>query len=147
MLVVWRWFALRETPPWLLKFSQSWPAFMAVGSWVFCAAVLGRLLLLGSDAPDASVAACPLRAITGIPCPFCGCSHSLAAYARGDLLEGFWFHPLSPVLAALFTWSVAMVAVQSWRGRPLSLSSGLIRIWVVVSVFGWAAKLVFPQPN
>ena len=48
---------------------------------------------------------CWLRKLTGIPCPSCGCTRSLAAWATLDLGQAFRFNPLFFVLCvALIVW-------------------------------------------
>lgn len=41
---------------------------------------------------------CPLRAISGVPCPTCGLGRSLLATWSGDLLRAWHLHFLGPVL-------------------------------------------------
>ena len=39
--------------------------------------------------------ACPIRAITGVPCPTCGITRSTLALLRLDFQESFYYHPLT----------------------------------------------------
>lgn len=41
---------------------------------------------------------CPLRRITGVPCPFCGMTTATLAFARGDLGAAVAANPLALVL-------------------------------------------------
>ena len=48
---------------------------------------------------------CPIRYVTGIPCPGCGITRAVLALLRLDFTEAFHFHPLVfllPVLALLW---------------------------------------------
>jgi hypothetical protein len=42
---------------------------------------------------------CPLRQVTGLPCPGCGLTRSCLAMVRGDWLEMWRQHPFGPVFA------------------------------------------------
>jgi len=56
---------------------------------------------------------CGLRTLTGIPCPFCGSTHALAAWSRGDLQAAFQWNPLvSAGLVALALWLI--LAGRDW---------------------------------
>jgi hypothetical protein len=59
------------------------------------------VLLYGLPFPQ-----CWLRKLTGIPCPSCGCTRSLASWATLDLEQAFRFNPLFFLLcAAVLAWS------------------------------------------
>lgn len=62
---------------------------------------------------------CPLRRLTGIPCPMCGMTTGVVAAVHGDLGAGLAANPAAPVLvlavlAAWLAWGVCRLA-----GRPL----------------------------
>jgi len=60
---------------------------------------------------------CWLRKLTGIPCPSCGCTRSLAAWAMLDLEQAFRFNPLFFLLCvALLAWS-ALRLVEKFSQR------------------------------
>lgn len=61
-------------------------------------ATLG-LLQVGLFAAGLGGWTCPVRAVTGVPCPGCGLTHSLAALACGHWSEAVADHPLGPVVA------------------------------------------------
>ncbi|MDT2738768.1 DUF2752 domain-containing protein [Enterococcus canintestini] len=44
---------------------------------------------------------CPLRAITGVPCPMCGMTRSFIHLAHGDISGAFSYHPLFWVIILL----------------------------------------------
>ena len=57
---------------------------------------LGMIGLAGAAAiyPIAHIpTACPLRATTGIPCPFCGMSRAVSAAVHGHLTQSLSFNP------------------------------------------------------
>ncbi|MFQ5558091.1 MAG: DUF2752 domain-containing protein [Acidimicrobiales bacterium] len=41
---------------------------------------------------------CPLRRVTGVPCPFCGMTTGVTATAHGDLLGAVAANPAAPLL-------------------------------------------------
>ncbi|WP_088893259.1 DUF2752 domain-containing protein [Leptolyngbya ohadii] len=52
---------------------------------------------------------CPLRSLTGIPCPFCGMTRSLMAAARGNFVEAIDYHAFGVLLVG-----VLLLAVLHW---------------------------------
>lgn len=80
---------------------------------------------------------CPLRALTGLDCPFCGGLR--AANDLSDLRVGDAFHSnalfvtLVPVLVAAWAWW----AWRSWRGGPVRGPSG-----APARVLWWSAAAV-----
>jgi hypothetical protein len=58
-------------------------------------------------------ALCPLRRITGIPCPGCGMTTGVVATVRGHVLDGFAANPVAPFLVLL------AIAAVVWRGLAL----------------------------
>jgi hypothetical protein len=84
--------------------------------------------------------ACPFRWATGLPCPFCGMTHATIALGGGHVRDALHFHPLAPVVLALFVWASVLLVLD----KPSRVSAGTIllvtaAIWVVrLSVF-WAA--------
>jgi hypothetical protein len=61
---------------------------------------------------------CPLRALTGIPCPSCFLTRATCASLRGDLAGAIQLHAFGPPLAAgLVIWSV--LAMRQRRLLPL----------------------------
>jgi hypothetical protein len=71
--------------------------------------------------------ACPLRAATGIPCPFCGMTRACVAAVHGHLGTSLAFNPAG-VLVVL----VALTALL----RPQLISRVRTPMWAVVIAFG-----------
>ncbi|MGL5882591.1 DUF2752 domain-containing protein [Synechococcus elongatus] len=70
---------------------------------------------------------CPLLALTGLPCPTCGLTRSLAATWRGDWVKAVQFHVFGP---PLFTIGLAIGLVwlaELWRQRSLLPWRSLVR--------------------
>ena len=69
---------------------------------------------------------CWLRKFTGVPCPTCGCTRSLLAWAQWDLAQAFLFNPLFFLACAgVLAWCLVATAekafgrvwLSSWRSR------------------------------
>ena len=111
----------------------------------------GLLALFGLAAsiyaPDLvmRLAHCPLRDVTGVPCPTCGGTHAAVAMAHGRLAEAFTSSPLVAGGLVLFSfWLVAGVVttlVPAWR-RRLVLETGEKRtarvLAVLIVLLGWS---------
>ena len=67
---------------------------------------------------------CPLRAVTGVPCPGCGLTHAFAALARGDWDGALGHHALVPVFAAI---GVVLVAAAIAPAALRARLGGLVR--------------------
>ncbi|MGM0139236.1 hypothetical protein IGI65_001688 [Enterococcus sp. DIV0755b] len=44
---------------------------------------------------------CPLKAVTGLPCPVCGMTRAFIHLAQGDITTAFYYHPLFWVIILL----------------------------------------------
>jgi len=103
-------------------------------------ALLGVLLaaLLPERMARAGPTLCPVRRLTGLPCPACGVTRSWNAAARLKLLDSLRFHPLGmPAMVATI--------VVGWRvGRgervhlPAGVLSGITAAWLGV----WLTRLL-----
>lgn len=114
---------------------------------IFAGAIVTGLVL-GAAAPAAAqrmvttgVPICPLLALTGIPCPFCGMTRATIALGSGDLGRAFQLHPLAPfVLVAVFALAVLTALGRGhWmraRGAPPLLLSALGVVWLAKLLAG-----------
>jgi len=91
---------------------------------------------------------CPIRAVTGVPCPGCGLTHSLAALAGGHWSEAVADHPLGPVVAVVGALLLAgAVLPRANAGRLASRVRGLERaLWldvllVIAAFAAWGWRL------
>jgi Protein of unknown function (DUF2752) len=66
------------------------------------AAMLG-LAVVWQQLPVHPPMACPLRSLTGVPCPMCGMTRAVVALVHGRVLESLRFNPggIAVVLLAL----------------------------------------------
>ncbi len=58
---------------------------------------------------------CLFLTLTGLPCPSCGLTTSLAWTMRGNLGAAFRAHPFGPILLILFAWA-SLLSLLRWRG-------------------------------
>jgi len=83
---------------------------------------------------------CPLRALTGIPCPTCGMTRAARLALHGDFTAATRMHPLWFVVAPLLVAIGAQETRDFWRdGR---WGSGLERPWVRIALLALAAALL-----
>ena len=80
--------------------------------------------------------ACPLRAATGIPCPFCGMTRAVVAAAHGHLVTSLAFNP-----GGIFVLAFALVALV----RPAWPARLHVPLWTVFAVLGalWVWNIGF----
>lgn len=71
--------------------------------------------------------ACPLRTLTGIPCPFCGMTRACVALVHGHLGTSLSFNP-----GGIFIVALALVALV----RPQLLARVRPSTWLVSCVLG-----------
>jgi hypothetical protein len=76
--------------------------------------VLAAGVLLDVDRVSDGPVLCPFRRFAGVPCPGCGLTRSVVATLDGRVADGFGFHPLGPLLVAVFAVIVAVQA-DGWR--------------------------------
>jgi hypothetical protein len=78
---------------------------------------------------------CPVRAIAGVECPFCGMTRSFVAMARGRVGDAFAFHPAGPLLMlAMLAFAVSVVVVTARGAVPLFERPRFVRAIEVVAV-------------
>jgi len=81
--------------------------------------------------PFEFVPPCPLRTVTGVPCPMCGMTRGVTALVHGDFARALLMNPASFVAVAL-----AVLLLVQWRTRRV-----VIPVWVVVTalaaMWGW----------
>jgi Protein of unknown function (DUF2752) len=119
--------------------------------WASLALALVVVLALGQVSADLEVPipVCPLKHITGIPCPACGGTRALRALGHGAFLAALRWNPLVTMTAlALLPFLIyaALVTVLGWpRVRLLFAPADqrLLRIaaWVAI-LANWAFLIV-----
>jgi hypothetical protein len=70
---------------------------------------------------------CPLRTLTGVPCPFCGATRGTIALLHGDLLHSLVLNPgvvLAVAALVLLLWRRPRFSLPTWLPFPSSWPSG-----------------------
>lgn len=86
---------------------------LAVGA--AAAAVAVRLAVAGPHVPGVE---CPSRWLTGLDCPGCGSTRSVAALLDGDMARALDHHLLVPLVLPLLVWAWGAWLASSIDGRP-----------------------------
>jgi len=86
--------------------------------------------------PFSPIPPCPLRSITGVPCPLCGSTRGVIAAVHGHVGQALTLNPASLLVIAL-----AVALLVTWRFRPAERLR--IPIWVVPAALGalWCYQL------
>jgi hypothetical protein len=116
---------------WIRRLSRCSPLLPAAAT---------TLLLLKGLHPGLPGLSCPLRALTGIPCPTCYLTRATAASLAGHFGEATQLHAFGPVLAAaLVFWSVQ--ALRSGRLHPLAIRGRHLIMAALLLLLYWAARM------
>lgn len=82
--------------------------------WLGAVAALGASFVLTRDDADHGPVICPVRLVTGLPCPGCGLVRAFVACAHGDLGHAFALNLFAPVLF------IALAVFVGWYGAELA---------------------------
>lgn len=88
---------------------------------------------------------CLFRRITGISCPGCGLTRSMAHLAKGDLSAGLRMHPLAPVLAGEAALLWLAWGARLLRGKGFTAGAWATRLALahaVAFILLWIGRLV-----
>ncbi len=142
------------------NFRQAWyaPVFSSVlenrkeGSIIFGAGAVHLGLTL-AGLPGWT---CPIRALTGVPCPGCGLTHAVLQILQGDVISSLQTHAFAPVaLLAPGVMLAALVLPERYRQGVISIVSnlevrgGLTSLILSALMLYWAIRLmgVIPFPE
>ena len=104
------------------------------------AGLTGALWLKGLH-PGLPGWSCPLRALTGVPCPTCYLTRATAASLTGNLDGALQLHAFGPVVAAaLLTWSV--FSIRQRRLLPRKPPAWPLGGFVVSLLAYWLMRIV-----
>jgi hypothetical protein len=104
------------------------------------AALTGYLWLKGAH-PELPGFACPLRTLTGVPCPTCFLTRATAASLHAHWGEALDQHALGPLAAAaLLLWSAQAIRQRRLVPRGLRTWHGAVALAVLLGY--WGVRLV-----
>ena len=55
---------------------------------------------------------CPLKMLTGFPCPSCGITKSLVYFYEGDLYKSLYYHILGPLVIVFCVVTIAVLTTE-----------------------------------
>lgn len=87
---------------------------------------------------------CLFRRCSGIACPFCGFTRSMAAMYGGDLRQAFLFNPFTPIWLAFMLYLI-VVFIRRRRQSPELLNKRELHLFALFFALSWAAKLIVGQ--
>lgn len=97
---------------------------------------LGAAALLRDLAPDVTL--CGVKALSGLPCPFCGGVRATAALGQGALLEAFAWNPAVTLLhAGMLTSGAALVLGRTPPWLTPGRQRFVFRAVVVILLANW----------
>jgi len=109
--------------------------------------LIGLAAAVGAVLPRAVVmhapATCPIRRVTGYPCPTCGMVRSWHSVARLDPVQAVRDHPFGPIALAAMTaeaWRPGILEREMRRagGLPAAVQVGALTAWFA----WWASRLI-----
>jgi Protein of unknown function (DUF2752) len=109
--------------------------------------LIGLAAVIGAVLPRAVVThaptTCPIRRITGYPCPTCGMVRSWHSVLRLDPVQAVRDHPFGPIALAAMTaeaWRPGILERGMLRagGMPWAVQVGALAAWLS----WWASRLV-----
>ena len=112
-----------------------------------CAATLGAAAV-GTvvEDPPAGPVLCPFRLATGLPCPFCGLTHSLLAIGRGAWGVSLDQNVLGPLALAAAAVLLPLSLRAIFRRQPLGWPRFALGTVSLVLLVGWALNLGLGGP-
>ncbi len=124
-------------------------------AWPLLLMLLGALLAVKLY-PDLilGLSHCPLRDITGLPCPTCGGTHSAAAVAAGRWVEALRANPVVVLGGAVFVvWALYCVAAtilptlrrSLWLDPREKKAARWLAAFFLVFAWGWQIWRVYGQ--
>lgn len=104
-------------------------ALLAAGA----AFVVGHLTISGRPAT-----VCPLRALTGIPCPFCGGTTAAAHLGHGDVVGALAANPFVVIAGAAVVLAPALLGLRGHRriGAISATAQSALRFALIAGVIG-----------
>jgi hypothetical protein len=99
---------------------------------------------------------CPIRAVTGIPCPGCGLTHAVFQLLQGDITASLQTHVFAPIFILAFMVLVfALFLPEKYRRALVSIiedmetHNGLTSYLLLTLILYWCIRLmgIIPLPK
>ena len=88
---------------------------------------------------------CPLRQITGVPCPTCFLTRSTCLAFQGDLEDSFKMHIFGPFVALfLIFWSIK--SIKTKKLFPFSINEKFLIIFSLSLLIYWIYRMFYGFP-
>ena len=87
---------------------------------------------------------CPIKRVTGLPCPGCGITRGCLALMRLDFAGAFHWHPLSflvPAAFLVYIFKDSLRPVRFLTSTPVLTAAALLMLGVYI----WRMKVLFPH--
>lgn len=81
---------------------------------------------------------CPIRWLTGIPCPGCGMSRALFALLRLDFADAFSFHPMIYPLLLFLPW---YFLGGNDTSRSRKIRKILLAVMIILAILLWIYRI------
>lgn len=88
---------------------------------------------------------CPMRIITGLPCPACGTTRSFWALLRGDMRDMLWYQPLMPLLAGTLFLFAYLRYFKGTANKNLFYAAIAALIIIGISVYLYRIYKYYPE--
>jgi len=108
------------------------------------------LMATGIIDPERLLDPCGFKQRYGLPCPTCGMTHSLLAFARGRVLDSFYIQPAAGLFCCIMIIAAFLALLTAVFGIYFTFLDSLfsqvklryvILALIVVIVAGWAVTL------
>lgn len=70
------------------------------------------LLFFNQNQLETDQSLCPLKMLSGFPCPGCGITKSLVYFYEGDLQKSLYYHVLGPVVVLFCMVTIAVLSTE-----------------------------------
>jgi hypothetical protein len=96
----------------------------------------------GADVHHPGAAGCLFREVTGLPCPFCGLTHSMMALGQADVGAAVMQNPVGLLLLPLAVVLLAVGVPVMLRRRRLSWPVWALWAGLAVLLLSWVVQIV-----
>lgn len=88
---------------------------------------------------------CPMRILTGLPCPACGTLRSILALLRLDIGEMLWYQPVLPLVLAAFLFFCYIRYYKKQSRKKLFYTMISLIILISCAVYVYRMRVYYPN--